>query len=277
MRRAILLLTAMVMAPVLASSVAMAQVVTCPTGANGLCVGTDSGDTLNGTSTDDDMQGLKGQDTLNAAAGFDQLRGGRGGDTLNGEADNDTLSGGPDADALNGGAQDDTYIFANGWGKDKISDDAALGMFGERLSFSLVTQPIAMDLVSSPARPEVQSGANTLNFGPKVSINEVDGSSAGDNIKGDASADFLNGIQGNDTIRGREGADTVVGMDGKDTLFGGSSSDEFDAGGGADTIKAVDNEADDISCGGRNDRVLFFERGLDTFLNANACEDKRPQ
>src|SRR3954451_17556888 len=125
MRRAILLLTAMVMALGLASSVAMAQVVTCPTGANGLCVGTNNDDTLNGTASDDDMSGLKGQDTLNAAAGFDTLRGGRGGDTLKGEADNDTLTGGPGPDALNGGAQDDTYLFADGWGKDKISDDAA--------------------------------------------------------------------------------------------------------------------------------------------------------
>jgi len=276
MRRAILLLTVMVLALTLASGVAVAQVITCPTGANGLCVGTDNDDTLNGTASDDDMQGLKGQDTLNAAAGFDQLRGGRGGDTLNGEADNDTLTGGPGDDDLNGGAQDDTYLFANGWGKDKLSDDAALGMFGERLSFSLVTEPITMDLVSSPSGPEVQSGTNRLNIGPKVSVNEVDGSSKGDTIKGDASNDFLNGIQGNDTVRGREGNDTVVGMDGEDTLFGGSGADEFDAGGGADTIRAADNEADNISCGGGND-IVFFDQGVDTFLDANACEDKRPQ
>jgi len=278
MRRAILLLTAMVMALALASGVAIAQVVTCPL-TGGLCVGTDNDDTLNGSATDDDMRGLEGQDTLNAAAGFDTLRGGRGGDTLNGEADNDTLIGQQGGDALNGGAADDTYLFGNGWGADTISDDAALGTFGERLSFSLVTQPITMDLVSSPDRPEVrlvQSGANRLNFGPKVSINEVDGSSKGDTIKGDASADFLNGIQGNDTVRGREGKDTVVGMDGKDTLGGGSGEDEFDAGGGADTIEAADNEADTISCGGGND-IVFFDQGVNTFLNANACEAKRPQ
>jgi Ca2+-binding RTX toxin-like protein len=139
MRPAILLLTAMVMALALASGVAMAQIVTCPTGANGLCVGTDNDDTLDGTPNDDDMRGLMGRDTLNAAAGFDQLRGGRGGDTLNGEADNDTLIGQQGADALNGGAGDDACQFGNGWGADKISDDAALGTSGERLTFSLVT------------------------------------------------------------------------------------------------------------------------------------------
>jgi Ca2+-binding RTX toxin-like protein len=281
-RPAILLLTAMVMALALASGVAMAQVVTCPTGANGLCVGTDNNDTLNGTANDDDMRGLMGQDTLNAAAGFDQLRGGRGNDTLKGEADSDTLIGQQDGDALNGGAADDTYQFGNGWGADTISDNAALGTSGERLTFSLVTKPLTMDLISSPSRPEVrlvQSGAHRVNFGTNVSINEVDGGSSNDTIRGDASNDFLNGIQGNDTVRGRGGADTVVGMDGQDTLGGGRGQDEFDAGGGADTIDAADdrrNEADRISCGGGNDRV-FFVQGVDTFVNRGACEVKRPQ
>jgi Ca2+-binding RTX toxin-like protein len=278
MKRIMLLVTVAAMLLV-TSGVAMAQVVTCPTGANGLCVGTDNDDTLNGTATDDDMRGLMGQDTLNAAAGFDQLRGGRGEDTLNGEADNDTLIGQQDRDGLYGGADDDTYLFGNGWGADTISDDAALGTFGERLTFSLVTKPLTMDLISSPSRPEVrlvQSGAHRVNFGSNVSINEVDGGSSNDTIKGDGSNDFLNGIQGNDTVRGRGGNDTVVGMDGQDTLGGGGGEDDFDAGGGTDTIKAADNEADNISCGGGNDRV-FFDQGVDIFLNAIACENKQPQ
>jgi Ca2+-binding RTX toxin-like protein len=278
MRRAILLLTVMITALALASGVAIAQVVTCPTGANGICVGTDNNDTLNGTAAGDDMRGLKGQDTLNAAADFDLLNGGRGNDTLNGEADNDTLSGDLGDDTLKGGAQDDAYLFADGWGQDRIVDDAATGMFGERLSFSLVNEPITMDLISSPARPEVQSGSNTLNFGPNVSVNEVDGSSKGDTIKGDTSNDFLNGIQGNDGVIGRGGNDTVVGMDGKDTLVGGPGEDDFDAGGGADRIEAAEKvaEPDSISCGGGND-IVFFDQGIDTLLNANACENKRPQ
>src|SRR5215210_1225006 len=217
----------------------MAQVVSCPAG-GGLCVGTDNNDTLNGTPSGDVMRGLKGADILNANADFDDLNGGRGNDTLRGEADNDQLSGDLGNDTLNGGAADDAYNFANGWGKDKIVDDIAMGTFGERLSFSLVTQPVKMDLISSPSRPEVQSGSNTLNFGPNVDINEVDGSSSDDNIKGDNGGDFLNGIQGNDIVEGRGGGDTVVGMDGKDALFGGSGGDEFDAGNGADVIHAAD-------------------------------------
>jgi Ca2+-binding RTX toxin-like protein len=275
MRREILLLTVMATALVLASGVAMAQVVNCPTGANGLCVGTDEGDTLNGTTGDDDIRGLRGKDTLNAAAGFDLLSGGRGDDTLNGDVDNDTLNGGPDRDALNGGAEGDTYVFVNGWGRDTISD-ATSGMFGERLTFSLVTEPVTMDLIMSPSRPEAQSGTNRLNFVTAVSIGEVDGSSAGDTIRGQPDTDFLNGIQGSDTVNGRGDADTVVGMEGNDTLTGGSGGDNFEAGPGADTVRAADNEADSIGCGGGTDTV-FFDQGIDTFLNATACEDKRPR
>ncbi len=73
MRRAFLLLTVMVAALVLASGVALAQIINCPTGADGLCVGTDNSDTLNGTNSADDMRGLKGQDTLNAGAEIDLL------------------------------------------------------------------------------------------------------------------------------------------------------------------------------------------------------------
>jgi Ca2+-binding RTX toxin-like protein len=274
-------MVAMGAAVLLASGVAYALSVQCDGAGDqdpdlGQCEGTDNADTLNGTANDDDMRGLMGQDTLNAAAGFDTLRGGRGGDTLNGEADNDTLIGQQDADALNGGAADDTYQFGNGWGADTISDDAALGTFGERLTFSLVTRPITMDLISSPERPEVrlvQSGAHRVNFGPNVSINEVDGSSSGDTIRGDASDDFLNGIQGNDRVVGRGGIDTVVGMDGNDTLIGGPGEDRIEAGGGADRIEAADNEEDDILCGGGND-TAFFDRNVD---NLNACEDRRPR
>jgi RTX calcium-binding nonapeptide repeat (4 copies)/alpha/beta hydrolase fold len=136
-------------------------------------------------------------------------------------------------------------------------------------------EPVRVALISSPSRPEVQSGTNTLNFGPEVSIVEVDGSSSGDTIRGQADADFLNGIQGNDTVRGRGGNDTVVGMEGKDTLFGGAGTDDIDAGPGADRIEAVDGEADTITCGAGEDTV-FFDQGLDTILDPNQCEDQRP-
>lgn len=274
MRRKVLLLLVMAAALAPASGVALAAVVNCQVGA-ATCDGTNGDDTMNGTAGSDVMRGLKGDDKMNAGADFDTLNGGRGADILNGQADADTLSGDRGPDALKGGPGDDTYLFADGWGKDTLSDDAALGTFGERLSFSLVTEPIVMDLIPAAGRPEVRSGNNRLNYGAGVSIVEVDGSSAGDVIRGENDADSLNGIQGNDTVSGRGGADTVVGMDGNDTLIGGGGADNFEAGPGADTIRAADNQADQIDCGGGNDTV-FFDQGVDAFLNAAACENKRP-
>ena len=273
MRRTLFLLTLMAAALVMASGAAMAMLINCPAGGNP-CLGTPDADVMNGTSGDDLIKGRRGGDTLNADAGFDQLSGERGEDILNGEADNDTLTGGRDRDTLDGGADDDTYVFADGWGKDTLSDTTS-GAFGERLTFSLVTKPVKMDLIQSASRPEARSGNNTLDFAAAVTIVEVDGGSSGDTIRGQNDADSLNGIQGSDTVNGRGGVDTVTGMDGDDTLVGGSGGDTFDAGPGADEIKAADNEADQIDCGGGNDTV-FFDQGIDTFVNAAACEDKRP-
>ena len=273
MRRGMFLLAMVTTGFLLASGVALAQVVNCPTGASGLCVGTNGNDTLNGTSDPDDMRGLKGQDTLNAGAELDSLSGGRGNDTLRGEADNDSLNGELGNDTMNGGPGADEYRFANGWGKDRIAEGGGMVVSDERLTFSLVTQPVTMDLISSASRPEVKSGANTLNFGPNIVINSIDGSSAGDDIKGDDGIDSLNGIQGNDTIRGRGGPDTLMGMTGKDELFGGSGEDVFEANEGPDVLRAVDGEKDDLMCGPGTD-TAFFDQGLD---DLQGCEDKRPQ
>ncbi len=272
MRRVTLSLMVTIMVLALASGVAVAKVVTCPTGLNGSCVGTDDNDTLNGTNSADEMRGLKGQDTLNAAADFDLLSGGKGNDTLKGEADNDSLSGDLGDDTLIGGPGDDEYKFANGWGQDRIAD-ATQGISGERLTFSQVTRPVKMDLISSATQPEVESGANTLNFGPNVVVNSIDGSSSDDDIKGDNGEDSINGIQGNDTIRGRGGPDTLMGMTGKDELFGGSGEDVFEANEGPDVLRAVDGEKDDLMCGPGTD-TAFFDQGLD---DLQGCEDKQPQ
>jgi Ca2+-binding RTX toxin-like protein len=255
-RTATLLLMVMVAALVLASGVALAiNTINCQAGGNP-CYGTPDADVMNGTTGPDDMRSLEGGDTLNAGDEIDSLNGGKGPDTLNGEANNDQLNGGRGSDTLSGAAGDDSYLFANRWGKDTATDNAAASQF-DRLSFNLVTEPVSIDIVRSASRPEARSGRNTLNFDATLQIAEVDGGSAGDTIRGDAGNDFLNGNEGGDTIVGRAGEDTLVGVM------------------GADTLRAADNRKDELDCGGGNDTV-FFDKGLDTFLNAADCEDKRP-
>lgn len=102
--------------------------------------GTTSDDTLNGYETDDVISAQAGNDTVHAGAGNDvvtadtgndtvygeagndQLNGGEGNDTLDGNIGNDILDGGAGDDVLVGGEGNDTYVFGLGGGSDDIRD-----------------------------------------------------------------------------------------------------------------------------------------------------------
>ncbi|WP_430450469.1 calcium-binding protein [Rhodophyticola sp.] len=94
---------------------------------------------MNGGGQDDALYGGSGNDTLNGGNGFDYLDGGAdddrllggfssdtllggSGDTLQGEAGNDLLNGGAGNDLLVGGSQAETFVFADGFGQDTITD-----------------------------------------------------------------------------------------------------------------------------------------------------------
>jgi Ca2+-binding RTX toxin-like protein len=106
-------------------------------------VGTDNGDTLNGSAASDTIYGADGNDTVSGAEGSDQLRGmigddlligGAGSDRLDGGTGNDTIVGGAGADNLSGDSNDvlpdqtivvaageDVFLWAPGDGNDTIS------------------------------------------------------------------------------------------------------------------------------------------------------------
>ncbi|WP_051588326.1 calcium-binding protein [Actibacterium mucosum] len=72
-----------------------------------------------------------GDDTVFGGDGVDIILGGAGGDVLNGENGNDIIVGGEGRDEITGGAGDDVligqggtdlFIFADGWGDDRITD-----------------------------------------------------------------------------------------------------------------------------------------------------------
>ena len=76
-----------------------------------------SGDnTLDGSSTNDNMTGGKGNDSLFGNAGNDKLSGGKG---------NDTLDGGAGKDVLTGGDGSDTFVFHGVFGQDRVTDFTA--------------------------------------------------------------------------------------------------------------------------------------------------------
>ena len=75
------------------------------------------------------LTGGSSGNTINAAgfSGTSALSGGAGDDTLTGGAGADTLTGGADDDVLIGGGGNDSYVFADGFGLDSITELASGG------------------------------------------------------------------------------------------------------------------------------------------------------
>lgn len=118
MRRTALLLTAIALALVVVSGVALAVSQT----------GTNQANTLTGTTADDKLAGGGGLDTLRGLQGDDELYGDHGADTLKGGGGDDLLEGGRGPDTLEGGLGADFLNAADGSGDDKIDcgDDLAI-------------------------------------------------------------------------------------------------------------------------------------------------------
>ena len=79
-----------------------------------ITIGTNAGDTINGTNQSDILVARNGNDTVNGAGGNDIITGGNGNDTLNGGAGNDIIDGGNGNDIVNGGAGSDILLGGNG-------------------------------------------------------------------------------------------------------------------------------------------------------------------
>ena len=60
--------------------------------------------------------------TMDGGFNNDVLDGAGGADTIRGSAGNDTIRGGAGSDILTGGVGNDTFVFASGFGTDRITD-----------------------------------------------------------------------------------------------------------------------------------------------------------
>jgi VCBS repeat-containing protein len=143
-------------------------------------LGTTTADNINGLAGNDVIDGGGGNDILAGGLGDDTLIGGVGSDNLKGDAGNDTLDGGDDNDILAGGDNND--ILLGGAGADNLKGDA---------------------------------GNDTLNGGDGNDIlaggdgdDKLLGGAGADNLKGDAGNDFLDGGAGIDILTGGLGLDT---------------------------------------------------------------------
>ncbi len=169
--------------------------------------GTDGNDILIGTAGANFMSGLGGADVMSGLAGSDSMFGGTGNDTLNGGDDSDYLSGDAGNDALDGGLGPDTAAF----------------LFSGQITGAVV------NLSTGVASNDGAGGTDTL-----VNIENVSGSSFGDDIAGNADNNILSGLDGNDSLRGGAGNDGLYGNGGNDTLIGGAGSDVLVGGAGDD-------------------------------------------
>ena len=254
MRRTIALLTTMAMTLLVATSVALAAVISCPTAQNppGTCRGTASADTMKGTAGRDIIDSFRGGDTLNALGANDTLRGGQGTDTLNGGLGDDKLDGGEDSD---------TYLFEDGWGEDTITGGEVQGY--DTLDFSKLSQNVRVvgyPNQTAPSHYIASSVGDRLTWGfPTVQI---------ENIRGGAGDDFFNGTNGSDNFSGAEGHDYLNGRDGNDRLTGGAGPDVFYGEAGDDIINALDGGPDAvISCGAGRDTVYYDQKNENTSPN----------
>ena len=144
MRRVALVLTAMALALVLASGVALA--------ANK--VGTNGPDTLRGTNKADNLLGRGADDILLALAGNDNLLGGPGKDIVNG-GDENRLSGGNKN--MVGGSGNDSVIGGRG-------SDTVLGQEGNDLVADGPAREFATDNVSGGDGNDVVAAVNRPAF-----------------------------------------------------------------------------------------------------------------
>ena len=144
MRRVALVLTAMALALVLASGVALA--------ANK--VGTNGPDTLRGTNKADNLLGRGANDILLALAGNDNLLGGPGKDIVNG-GDENRLSGGNKN--MVGGSGNDSVIGGRG-------SDTVLGQEGNDLVADGPAREFATDNVSGGDGNDVVAAVNRPAF-----------------------------------------------------------------------------------------------------------------
>ncbi|MGH1577624.1 calcium-binding protein [Planktotalea sp.] len=100
--------------------------------------GREGEDTLFGEDGSDHLDGGASDDLLNGGKGSDQIFGGKGSDTLVGKGGDDILEGGKGNDLLTGGLHADTFVFANSWGSDVITDFD--GDDAEDIDLSAVTE-----------------------------------------------------------------------------------------------------------------------------------------
>ena len=255
--------------------------------------GTESGETLTGTTAIDHISGLGGNDVLRGDAANDQLLGGEGDDTLRGDAGDDLLDGGNGNDTADyrtatlavtvslaltgpqntGGAGTDTLVgieyVQGGSGDDAITGSDANNTLWGNGGADTLNGGLGNDTLIGGAGADVINGWGGLDYASYstatsgVTLNFATGVHLGD-----AAGDTFSGIERfrlsnhADVFTGGAGTEQAYGFTGNDTLSGGGGIDKLYGQDGDDTINGDDGN--DILLGGVGADAINGGAGRDT-------------
>ena len=215
--------------------------------------GLDSGprnDVLSGSPGRNSIIGNQGADRIDGGAGDDSLGGSSGNDLVQGGSGNDELSGSEGVDNLDGGQGDDSL--AGGAGE---ADVLGGGPGTDLADYRFADDALTITIDGAP-----NDGVPSENDNVLADVEDILGGFFGDTVVGSPAANEFTGGEGNDTLLGAGGADGLLGERGNDRLNGGEGRDGLTGEQGADTIRSRDRSADDVDCGGGQDRVLADRR-----------------
>lgn len=234
-----------------------------------LVQGTGSDDTLNGSSDTDYIYAQGGDDTVNAGdgnniihagLGMDNIYSGSGNDTVYARAGDDTVYSGAGDDVVHGNEGADSLHLEAGndiaYGGD--GDDFIYGYEGD----NLIKGEDGNDTIFGG------SGSNMIYGGVGNDIintgdggNFVEAGEGNDTVYGGSSVDRIYGGDGDDIIYGFDGNDVLEGHTGNDALYGGLGNDHMTGSEGRDTL--VGGAGNDILNGEEDDDVLTGGAGVD--------------
>ena len=159
----------------------------------------------------EDAFGGTGADSLAGNEGPNVLRGGPGEDDLEGRGGDDTLLGGHGDDLLVGGDGSDVLTGEEG------TDDLDGGQGRDLADYDDAPGGVEVDLGRGDATDDGHGASDSID-----DVEDVAGSSFGDDLRGD---------DGDNVLAGRDGDDVLVGRGGRDDLRGGEGTDRADYGG----------------------------------------------
>lgn len=253
--------------------------------------GEDGGDLIDGGAGDDDLTGGHGADRLLGGDGNDRLDAGwttwASGLALH-ETSDDFLDGGRGDDSLRAGLGKNTYLFEQGFGRDRLFltqastfEISSLGLSSEhailRFGSSITAQNLQFtrengNLVVSHGADSLTivgfdaRGTATLEFrfddGSVLSqsqmsaLTQLIGTQSKDRLIGGDLGDVLIGLGGSDVLTGNAGDDVLVGGKGEDWLSGGAGDDtyRYGLGDGVDYIG--------LELGASGNDVLELDAGI---------------